>query len=312
MEEYDNSMTKVVSMERAVSEAIENGRSLYLGGFTHLIPFAAGHEIIRQGYEDLNLIRATPDLIYDQMIAAGCAGKVTFSWAGNPGVGSLRAFRRAVEDGVPNEIEIEEYSHFGLVSRLTAGAQDLPFLPLRTFVGSDYSDHNEAIRMVENPYNGEINEIPVVPPLNMDVAVVRAQRADEEGNAQLWGISGEMVEAAFAASTVVLSVEELVDGQVIRSDPNRTLISGNTVDYVVEEPYGSHPSYAQGYYDRDNEAYLNWDQQTETHESTEEWLEEWVYGVENRAEYLEKMDTGRFVDLQPQSSYATPINMGEY
>ena len=305
-------MTEVTDMEGAISGAIADGQTIYLGGFTHLIPFAAGHEIIRQGYRDLNLVRATPDLIYDQMIAAGCASKVTFSWAGNPGVGSLRAFRRAVEEGVPNGIEIEEYSHFGLVSRLAAGAQDLPFLPLRTFAGSDYPEHVDAIRTVENPYDGDVDEIPVVPPLKPDVAIVRAQRADEEGSAHLWGILGEMVEAAFAAETVVLSVEEIVDADVIRSDPNRTSVPSTVVDYVVEEPYGSHPSYAQGYYDRDNEAYLDWNQRSETHESTEEWLDEWVYGVDDRGEYLERMETRRFVDLQPKSNYATPIDMGDY
>ncbi|WP_254544704.1 CoA transferase subunit A [Halomarina pelagica] len=305
-------MPEVVEMDRAIEAAVADGQSLYLGGFTHLIPFAAGHEIIRQGRRDLHLVRATPDLVYDQLVAAGCASEMTFSWAGNPGVGSLRAFRRAVEDGVPNELSIEEYSHFGLVTRLAAGAQDLPFLPLRTYIGSSYPEHTDAIRTVENPYDEGVDEIPVVPPLNPDVAVVRAQRADADGNGQLWGIVGEMVEAAFAADTVVLSVEEFVDSRVIRSDPNRTLIPGSIVDYVVEEPYGSHPSYAQGYYDRDNEAYLDWDRQSASHESTVEWLDEWVYGVENRAEYLEKLDTERFLDLQPRSNYATPVDMGEY
>ncbi|MEY7851663.1 CoA transferase subunit A [Natrarchaeobius sp. A-rgal3] len=305
-------MSKLTDVDRAISDALSNGQSLYLGGFTHLIPFGAGHEIIRQGFEDLDLIRATPDLVYDQMIAAGCARKVTFSWAGNPGVGSLRAFRRAVEDGVPNEVSIEEYSHFGMVSRLAAGAQDIPFLPLRTFVGSDLPEHNDRIKMIENPYEGGVDRIPVVPALNPDVAVVRAQRADEYGNAQIWGIPGETIDAAFAADTVILSVEEIVDESVIRSDPNRSVIPGSIVDYVAREPYGSHPSYVQGYYDRDNQAYLEWDEVTETHESTVEWLEEWVYGVEDRAEYVEKLDASRIVDLDPKPNYATPIDMGEY
>jgi glutaconate CoA-transferase, subunit A len=305
-------MTKIMNMEEAISDAIEDSQTVYLGGFTHLIPFAAGHEIIRQGYQNLTLARATPDLIYDQMIAAGCASKVVFSWAGNPGVGSLRAFRRAFEDDMPCQISIEEYSHFGLVSRLEAGARNLPFLPLRTFIGSDYPEYVDAIRTVDNPYGDGPDEIPVVPPLNPDVAIVRAQRADEKGSAQLWGIAGEMVEAAFAADIVVLSVEEIVDTEIIQSDPNRTLIPDTVVDYVVEEPYGSHPSYAQGYYDRDNQAYLDWNRQSETHESTLEWLDEWVNGVENRTEYLEKLDTKRFVELQPQSNYATPIDMGGY
>ena len=305
-------MTKLVDMEQAVAETITNGQSLYLSGFTHLIPFAFGHEIIRQGHQDLHLIRMTPDLIYDQMIAAGCANKVTFSWAGNPGVGSLRGFRRAVEDGVPNRIRINEHSHFGLVSRLAAGAQDLPFLPLRTYIGSSYIEQNSDIKLVENPYDNGISEVPVVRALNPDVAVVHAQRADSDGNAHVWGITGEIVEAVFSAERVILSVEEVVDNETIRSDPNRTLIPGTVVDYVVNEPYGAHPSYAQGYYDRDNKAYLEWDDRSKTHESTEEWLQEWVYDVENRTEYLEKLETKRFLGMQPQSDYGTPIDMGKY
>lgn len=305
-------MTRLTDAKTAVSTAISDGASCYLGGFTHLIPFALGHEIIRQEFEDLHLIRATPDLVYDRLIAAGCAGKVTFSWAGNPGVGSLPAFRRAVEDGVPNPVEIDEYSHYGLVSRLTAGAEDLPFVPLRSYLGTDYPEHTESIRVVENPYAEGPNEIPVVPPLRPDVAVVRAQRADESGNAHLWGILGEMVEAAFAADTVILSVEEVVDEATIRSDPNRTQIPGAVVDYVVEEPYGSHPSYAQGYYDRDNEAYLEWDEVSATREGVEAWLDEWVYGVADHREYMERLDSERLLDLQAGTDYATPVDMGAY
>jgi glutaconate CoA-transferase subunit A len=304
-------VTKVTTMADAVGSAVADGQRVYLGGFTHLIPFAAGHEMIRQGFRDLDLVRATPDLIYDQMIAAGVASTVTFSWAGNPGVGSLRAFRRAVEADVPHAVELEEYSHFGLIAGLAAAAQGLPFLPLRTFVGSDYPEVNDRIRTVRNPYD-EDDEVPVVPALSPEVAVVRAQRADREGNAQLWGIPGEMVEAAFAADTVVLTVEELVDESVVRSDPNRTLIPASVVDHVVEDPYGSHPSYAQGYYDRDNTAYLDWDEHSATHESTEAWLDEWVHGVENRLEYVEKLGAERLLDLEPRRSYATPIDMGAY
>lgn len=305
-------MSKVVAMQHAVSEAIKDGDSVYLGGFTHLIPFAAGHEIIRQEIQDLTLIRATPDLILDQMIAAGCAQKIVFSWAGNPGVGSLRCFRRAVEEDTPNEIEIDEYSHFGLISRISAGARGLPFVPLRTFLGSDYPEYNDSITTVENPFDGDPPEIPVVPPLQPDIAIVRAQRADASGNAHLWGILGEIVEAAFAANTVILSVEELVSNDVIRSDPNRTYIPGSEVDYIVEDPFGSHPSYAQGYYDRDNASYLDWDEQSATHESTLAWLDEWVYGVEDHREYLEKLGTNRVLDLVPDGAYATPVNMGGY
>ncbi|WP_197425413.1 CoA transferase subunit A [Halobacterium sp. CBA1126] len=302
-------MSKVTSMKQAISTAISDGDSVYLAGFTHLIPFAAGHEIIRQEYTDLEVVRATPDLIYDQMIAAGCVGKVTFSWAGNPGVGSLRAFRRAIEDGVPNPIELEEYTHFGLVMRLYAGAVGLPFVPLKTFSGSDLPAENDNIRSVQSPFGDE--EVYAVPPLNPDVAVVRGQRADENGNVHLWGIPGEHKEAALASDTVILSVEEIVDESVIRSDPNRTLVTADDIDYIVEEPYGSHPSYAQGYYDRDNDAYLNWDEVSQTHESTQEWLDEWVYSVADRDEYIRKLSSDRLLDLQTGNAYSEPINMGE-
>lgn len=297
-------------MRTAIGSAITEGDSVYLAGFTHLIPFSAGHEIIRQGFSDLHLIRATPDLIYDRMIAAGCASKVTFSWAGNPGVGSLRAFRRAVEDGVPNPIEIEEYTHYGLITRLAAGSRGLPFLPLNTFSGSDLPAHNDRIQKVDDPFTDESTY--AVPPLEPDIAVIRAQRADETGNAHIWGIQGEIADAALAAETVVLCAEEIVDERVIRSDPNRTVVTGADVDYVVSDPHGSHPSYAQGYYDRDNQAYIEWDSISETHERTEEWLDEWVYGVSNHREYLEKLDSKRLLDLETNSDYATPIDMGKY
>ncbi|MWG33400.1 CoA transferase subunit A [Halomarina oriensis] len=303
-------MSVLTTTADAVSSAIDDGDTVYLAGFTHLIPFASGHEMIRAGLRDLHLVRATPDLVYDQLVAAGCASKVTFSWAGNPGVGSLQAFRRAVEDGVPNEIEIEEYSHYGLTARLAAGARALPFMPVRTYAGSDLPAHNDNIRRVEDPFGG--GELHAVPPLTPDVAVVRAQRADENGNAHLWGISGEIADAAMAAETVVLSVEELVDESVIRSDPNRTTLTNRDVDYVVEEPYGSHPSYAQGYYDRDNDAYLEWAEASASHESVEAWLDEWVYGVDSRREYLERLGADRLLDLQPSTAYTTPANMGRY
>jgi glutaconate CoA-transferase subunit A len=303
-------MTTVTNTSGAVSAAIDDGDTVYLAGFTHLIPFATGHEIIRAGVEDLHLVRATPDLVYDQLIAAGCAAKVTFSWAGNPGVGSLQAFRRAVEDGVPNEIELDEYSHYGLTARLAAGARNLPFMPVRTFAGSDLPAHSDNIRRVEDPFGDD--DVYAVPPLRPDVAVVRAQRADRSGNAHLWGITGEIADVALAAETVILSVEEFVDESVVRSDPNRTAFTGRDVDYVVEEPYGSHPSYAQGYYDRDNEAYLEWGRASRTHEEVLDWLDTWVYGVDSRTDYLERLGASRLLELQPRRDYATPVDMGRY
>jgi len=310
-------------MSDAVSAAVSDGDSVCLAGFTHLIPFAAGHELIRQGRQELELIRATPDLVYDQLIAAGCARSVTYSWAGNPGMGSLPAFRRAFEDGVPIDIDIEEYTHFGLVSALHAGAANLPFVPLRTFTGSDLAAHNDNVATVASPFgdgdadsdaagDGAGEEIHVVGPIEPDVTVVRAQRADEAGNAHHWGIAGEQTQAALAADTVVLSVEERCSEATIRSDPNRTLLTADDVDHVVVEPWGSHPSYAQGYYDRDDRAYRAWPERADTAADAEAWLDEWVYGVANRREYVEKLGAERILDLTPDSAYATPIDVGAY
>lgn len=305
-------MSKVTDLASAIGTHIDPGTEVYLGGFTHLIPFAAGHEIIRQEIGGLRVIRTTPDLVVDRLVAAGLVDSVCFSYAGNPGVGSLRAFRRAVESRVPRSIGIEEYSHLALVTRLDAGARGLPFLPVRTALGTDLPAVNEAFQTVENPYDTGPDVVAVVPPMNPEVAIVRAQRADAEGNAHLWGIHGEIVEAVFAAETVILSVEELVDGAVIRSDPNRTVIPGPEVDAVVEVPYGSHPSYAHGYYNRDNEAYLAWDVVTQTHEGTLQWLEEYVHSIDDHAGYLELVGDDRFDGLSVADAPTEPANMGRY
>lgn len=305
-------MSKVTGLATAVADHVPDGATVALGGFTHLIPFAAGHELIRQGVEDLTVIRTTPDLVVDRLVAAGVAREVVFSYAGNPGVGSLRAFRRAVEAGVPHELALEEYSHLGLVTRLDAAARGLPFLPVRTFLGTDLPAVTPAIETVENPYDDGPDAVAVVPPLAPDVAIVRAQRADEHGNAHLWGIHGEIVEATFAAGTVILSVEELVDEAVIRSDPNRTVIPGTEVDALVVEPYGSHPSYAQGYYDRDNAAYLEWDEVSRTHEGTLDWLDEFVHGVDDHAGYLARLGDDRLAALAVESALSEPVDVGRY
>jgi glutaconate CoA-transferase subunit A len=279
-------------------------------GFTSCIGFAAAHEIIRQRRRDLTLCRMTPDLIYDQMIAAGCASRMVFSYLGNPGVGSLYCVRRAVEKGVPRPIKLEEYSHFGMVGRYTAGAYRLPFFPLRSYKGSDLPQVNPRIRFVASPYGDE--EIAVVPPLNPDVTIVHAPRADRSGNTQLWGLLGVQKEAAFAARRVIVVVEEIVETNVIRSDPNRTVIPDLVVDAVVHEPYGAHPSYVQGYYDRDNEFYLRWYDITKEQASTEAWLDEWVYGVDNRAAYVEKIGPEVWERLAPGEAMAGPVNYGQY
>ncbi|HET9725364.1 MAG TPA: CoA-transferase, partial [Gemmatimonadales bacterium] len=212
--------SKVTTMREAVAAHVRDGDTVVIEGFTHLICFAAGHEIIRQRRRDLTLCRLTPDLIYDQMIAAGCARKLVFSWAGNPGAGSLHAFRRAVEGkGGAATLELEEYSHFGMVARLSAGAARLPFWPMRNYMGTDLPAANPRIGQVECPYTGE--RLATVPALNPDVTIVHAQRADAQGNTQIWGLLGVQKEAAFASRRVIVVVEELVDEQVIRADPNR-------------------------------------------------------------------------------------------
>ncbi len=297
-------------MHEAVSQFVADGDTIAIEGFTAFIGFAAAHEIIRQRKQDLTLVRMTPDLVYDQMIAAGVAKKLIFSYLGNPGVGSLHCVRRAVEKGIPQPLEIEEYSHFGMVSRYMAGASKLPFFPLRSYTGSDLPKANPKIKFVESPYGD--GEIAVVPPINPDVAFIHAQRADAQGNTQIWGLLGMQKEAAFASKKVVVVVEEIVDETIIRRDPNRTLIPGIKVDAVVAEPYGAHPSYVQGYYDRDNEMYLGWDKISRSQEATEAWLDEWVYGVANRAEYLEKLGKERIESLAPGELMADGVNYGRY
>jgi len=299
---------KLTTMHDAIATYVHDGDTVAIEGFTACIGFAAAHEIIRQGRRDLVLCRMTPDLIYDQMIAAGCARKLVFSYLGNPGVGPLHAVRRAVEKGIPAPLELEEYSHFGMVARYIAGAYRLPFFPLRSYVGSDLPKVNPRIRFVESPYGD--GPIAVVPPLNPDVAIIHAQRADVNGNTQLWGLLGAQKEAAFAARHVIVVVEEIVDEEVIRSDPNRTLIPGLIVDAVVHEPYGAHPSYVQGYYDRDNDFYLRWDEISRDEAATRAWLEEWVYGVRDRAEYVEKMGRETWERLKPAQAWARPVNYG--
>ncbi len=300
-------MPKLMPLTEAVSRFISDGDTLYAAGFTHLIPFAAGHEIIRQGKKGLVLARATPDLIYDQMVAAGCARKVIFSYMGNPGVGSLRIVRAEIEAG---RLEWEEYSHFSMISRLTAGATGLPFMPMNPTAAGDLERANPSYRTVIDPYSGR--EVVVVPALNPDVAIVHVQRADAEGNAHIWGIIGEQKEAAFASRNVILTAEEIVDEAVIRSDPNRTLIPGFIVDAVCHVPYASHPSYTQGYYDRDNAFYLAWDEISKTPEAVRSYLDEWVYGVNDRAEYWEKLGPQAQARLRVASRPSAAVDYGEY
>lgn len=299
--------SKVVTMKDAVARLVRDGDVVVIEGFTHLICFAAAHEIIRQRRKDLTLCRLTPDLVYDQLIAAGCARKLVFSWAGNPGVGSLHALRRAIEKGVPVPLEIEEYSHFGMVARFSAGAAKLPFWPLSDYRGSDLPAVNPLIRTVRCPYTDV--ELATVPALNPDVTIIHAQRADVEGNAQIWGLYGVQKEAAFAAKRVIMVVEEIVESSVVRADPNRTLIPGFIVDAVVCEPWGAHPSYAQGYYDRDNDFYVAWDEVSRDEARLGSWLDEFVHGVTDRAAYMDKMP-GLRERLKADPRFCEGVNYG--
>jgi len=313
--------TKITDMRTAISELVHDGDSVAIEGFTACICFSAAHEIIRQGRRELILCRMTPDLVYDQMIAAGCARKLVFSYLGNPGVGSLRCVRRAVESSVPCALDVEEYSHFGMVGRYMAGAARLPFFPVRSYRGTDQPKVNPHIKFVANPCNcdesefGCIDSVAVVPPLNPDVAILHAQRADADGNTQLWGLLGVQKEAAFAAERVIVVVEEIVDTAVVRSDPNRTVVPGLLVDALVHQPYGAHPSYTQGYYDRDNQFYRRWDEVSRDEESTLGWLREWVYGVDGWTDYLAKLESeqpGIWERLTPREALAYPVNYGMY
>ena len=300
-------MSKLTTLTDAIATHVRDGVVLYCAGFTHLIPFAAGHEIIRQGRRDLTLCRATPDLLYDQMVAAGCARKLVFSWGGNPGVGMLRAVRRAVEAG---ELEVEEYSHYAMITRLTAGASGLPFLPMLPVGADDLLRANPQYRTVDCPYTQQT--LTTVPALNPDVTIIHAQRADAEGNTQIWGVVGEQREAAFAAGTVIVTAEEIVDEAVIRADPNRTIVPGFVVDAVCHVPYGAHPSYAQGFSDRDNAFYLEWDGISKQPEDVAAWLNEWVQSVPDRAAYWGKLGSEVHERLAMAEGLSGQVNYGRF
>ncbi|MCS7002717.1 MAG: CoA transferase subunit A [Dehalococcoidia bacterium] len=300
---------KLMPLAEAIARFVPDGATLYLAGLSHLVPFAAGHEIIRQRKKDLTLCRATPDIVFEQMIAAGCARKVVFCWAGNPGIGNLRVFRRAVEKGQPNPIAIEEYTMFGLTGSLLAGAMKLPFFPVRTNIGSDLPAHNPRIKTIADPYTGET--ISVVPPLTPDVAILHVQRADANGNAQVWGITTDHRDAAFAATTVIVTAEEIVDEAVIRADPNRTIVPDFVVSAVAHAPFGAHPSYAQGLYDRDNAFYAEWDELSADPARVAAYQAEWIDGVPDRAAYRAKL--GERADrLSVPPAWSGPVNYGVY
>jgi glutaconate CoA-transferase subunit A len=262
-------MAEITTLTEAVTELVHDGDTVALEGFTHLIPFAAGHEIIRQGRRELTLVRMTPDLVYDRMIGMGCARRLVFSWGGNPGVGSLHRFRDAVEHGWPGPLELEEHSHAGMANRYAAGASGLPFALLRGYGGTDLVGHTANVATIACPFTGE--ELTAVAALRPDITIVHAQRADRAGNVQLWGITGVQKEAVLAAARSLVTVEEVVDELDPR--PDAVVLPGWVVSAVAEAPGGAAPSYAHGYYKRDNDAYAAWDAVSRDRESFLAWMQ---------------------------------------
>jgi glutaconate CoA-transferase, subunit A len=266
-------MARLLSLTDAVAELVRDGDSVALEGFTHLIPFAAGHEILRQGRRELELIRMTPDVLYDQMIGVGAARRLVFSYGGNPGVGSLHRFRDAIENGWPSPIELEEHSHAGMANRYAAGAADLPFAVLRGYAGTDLVAHT-SVSFIECPFTGE--RLAAVAALRPDVAIVHAQEADGEGNVQLWGIPGVQKEAVLAARRSLVTVERIVER--LEPRPGAVVIPGWVLDVVALAPGGSRPSYSQGITERDNEFYRAWDEISRDRGRFGAWMDEHVLG----------------------------------
>lgn len=279
-------MSDFMSLREAVADLVPNGSLVALEGFTHLIPFAAGHEIIRQGKRDLTVARMTPDLIYDQLIGASCVSKIVFSWGGNPGVGSLHRFRDAVEHGFPRHLEIEEHSHAGMAARYVAGASGLPFGVLRGYLGNDLAKHS-TMEPIVCPFTGET--LAALPALNPDVTIIHAQQADSSGNIGLWGITGVQKEAVMAGSRVIVTVEEIVDDLSLQG-PNPIVLPSWTVDAVVCVPRGSYPSYAMGYTHRDNGFYRTWDTISRDREMFARWIDVFVRGQRDHAGHLKALD----------------------
>jgi len=272
-------------MKEAVSRFVEDGDSIAMGAALEAaIPFSVGHEIIRQGKKDLTLVGPISDMLFDQLIGSGCVKKVVAAWVGNVIMGVGYNMRRAVEDGIPRRIEVEDYTNFTISLALLAGSMDIPFIPTKSLLGTGMMTGEHPFKEMECPYTRE--KLALIPALRPDVAVVQAQRADEEGNTHFWGGSGVTKEAALAARKVIVVAEEVVSKKVIQRDPNRTLIPGFLVRAVVPEPWGAHPSPMQGYYNRDHGQYMTYHHQSREREGYLKWLETWVLGLKDREEYL--------------------------
>ena len=278
-------MAVITTLREAVAEHIRDGDTVAFEGFTHLIPMAAVHEVVRQRKMDLTLVRMTPDIAYDQLIGMGQCRRLIFAWGGNPGVGSLHRFRDAIEHGWPRPLEIEEHSHAALADMYVAGAAGLPFAVLKGYAGSDLPAHNDRIRHVDCPFTGE--RLAAVPAIRPDVAVIHAQRADRQGNVLIWGIVGVQKEAVLAAKRSIVTVEEIVDR--LDPPPNAVVLPHWVVSAVCHEPGGAHPSYAQGYYARDNRFYKAWDAVSRERDGFRRWMERHVLETEDFHGYRHRL-----------------------
>jgi glutaconate CoA-transferase subunit A len=276
----------IVELKEAIRDLVRDGDTVAMEGFTHLIPFAAGHEIIRQGRRNLNLIRMTPDVIYDQLIGAGCAAGLRFSWGGNPGVGSLYRLRDAVEKGWPNPLRLEEHAHSGMAAAYAAGAANLPFGVLRGYAGTDLVDHTR-VKFIVCPFTGE--RLAAVPAIRPDVAIIHAQKADRKGNVLMWGVTGAQKEAVLAARRSIVTVEEIVSD--LDAPPNAVVLPCWVVGAVCEVPGGAFPSYAQGYYPRNNAFYLAWDNIAKDRAVFQSWIDRHVLGTADFAGFRRSLET---------------------
>jgi len=274
-------MAEITTLGEAIAGLVRDGDVVAMEGFTHLIPFAAGHEVLRQQRRNLTLVRMTPDVIYDQLIGAGCANKLIFSWGGNPGVGSLHRLRDAVEHDWPAPLEIQEHGHGDLANAYVAGASNLPFAVLRAYVGSDLPKHNDKIKFIQCPFTGE--SLAAVPSIRPDVTVIHAQKSDRKGNILLWGILGVQKEAVLAAKRVIVTVEEVVDE--LNAWPNACILPHWTISAVCRVPGGAFPSYAHGYYERDNRFYQAWDAIARDRDTFQKWVKVHILDTEHFEEF---------------------------
>jgi len=304
---------KRMSLADAIRRYVRSDSIVAMEGFTHAIPTAAGHEIIRQRITGLTLVRMTADIIVDQMLAAGCIDTLISSFIGNSSAGSLGEVRRRIEREEPAPLRFVEYSHHGLACRYIAGAKRLPFYPIHSYFGTDLPSINDELRLVTSPFpldDGSFEKIYVVPPINPDVTIIHAQRADRAGNVQMWGLTGVQAEAVFAAKSAIVTVEEVVDDDVVRSDPNRTIIPSHAIDAVVAVPMGAHPSFAQGYYDRDNDFYRAWAGISADPATLHEWLRHWVYEVADHSEYVDRLGAATRERLRVGSAPSLSVDYG--